>query len=49
MTFEELEKEIERIKEKSAETDRRLDALEESYARLGREISKLENKLRWEL
>ena len=49
MTFEEFEKEIERIKEKSAETDRRLDALEESYARLEREISKLENRLRWEL
>ena len=49
MTFEEFEKEIERIKEKSAETDRRLDALEESYARLEREISKLENRLRWEM
>ena len=49
MTFEELEEEIERIKEKSAETNKRLDALEESYARLEREISKLENRLRWEL
>ena len=49
MTFEEFEKEIERIKEKSAETNKRLDALEESYARLEREISKLENRLRWEL
>ena len=49
MTFEEFEKEVERMKEKMAETDRRLDALEESYARLEREISKLENRLRWEL
>lgn len=49
MTFEELEKEIERIKEKSAETNKRLDTLEESYARLKMEVSKLENRLRWEL
>ena len=49
MTFEEFKKEIERIKAKLAETDKRLDALEESYARLEREISKLENRLRWEL
>ena len=49
MTFEEFEKEIERIKEKSAETNKRLDALEESYASLERKISKLENRLRWEL
>ena len=49
MTFEEFKKEVERMKEKSAETNRRLDALEESYARLESEISKLENRLRWEL
>lgn len=49
MTFEEFKKEIERIKEKSAETNRRLDALEADYARLEREVARLANRLRWEL
>lgn len=49
MTFEEFEKEIERIKEKSEMTNKRLDALEADYARLEKEVRKLENRLRWEL
>ena len=49
MTFRELEKEIERIKEKSAETNKRLDALEESYARLRKDVYMLENRVRQKL
>ena len=47
MTFEEFEKEVERIKEKSEMTNKRLDALEANYDRLKIEVSKLENKIRW--
>lgn len=47
MTFEELEKEVERIKEKSAETNKRLDALEKSYASLEKIVKALEYKHRW--
>lgn len=49
MTFEEFEKEVERMKEKSAETDKRLKALEEAYARLRKDVYMLENRVRQKL